>query len=125
VTSSPPRSSELYLDEDRFELLWTALEELRVPLYLHPQLPARAVQEATYRGHRELVGAAWGFAPETAIHVLGLVHGGVFDRHPEANLILGHQRALHQRHHGAPGSRYRCARHLGKRRRTRAAVARV
>jgi 2,3-dihydroxybenzoate decarboxylase len=41
----------LYLDEDRFELFWTALEELRVPLYLHPRLPSRAVQEAMYRGH--------------------------------------------------------------------------
>jgi predicted TIM-barrel fold metal-dependent hydrolase len=47
----------LYLDEDRFEPFWTALEELRVPLYLHPRLPARAVQDAIYRGHPELVGA--------------------------------------------------------------------
>ena len=69
-------ADKLYLDEDRFERLWTALEELRVPLYLHPRLPARAVQDAIYRGHRERVGAAWGFAPETANHVLRLVYGG-------------------------------------------------
>ncbi|HUE60066.1 MAG TPA: amidohydrolase family protein [Acidimicrobiales bacterium] len=83
-------TDNLYLDEDRFEPFWTALEELEVPLYLHPRLPSRAVQEAIYRGHPELVGAAWGFAPETATHVLRLVYGGVFDRHPGAKLILGH-----------------------------------
>jgi 2,3-dihydroxybenzoate decarboxylase len=43
-----------------------------------------------YGGYPELVGAAWGFAPETATHVLRIVYGGVFDRHPRANLILGH-----------------------------------
>ena len=42
----------LYLDENRFEPFWTALEELQVPLYLHPRLPSRAVQDAIYRGHR-------------------------------------------------------------------------
>jgi predicted TIM-barrel fold metal-dependent hydrolase len=80
----------LYLDEDRFEPFWAALEELRVPLYLHPRLPSVAVQDAIYRGHPELVGATWGFAPETATHVLRIVYGGVFDRHPEAKLVIGH-----------------------------------
>ena len=83
-------TGKLYLDEDRFEPFWAALEELQVPLYLHPRLPSRAVQEAIYRGHPELVGAAWGFAPETATHVLRIVYGGVFDRHPQAQLVIGH-----------------------------------
>jgi predicted TIM-barrel fold metal-dependent hydrolase len=83
-------TSKLYLDEERFEPFWKALEDLQVPLYLHPRLPSRAVQDAMYSGHPELVGAAWGFAPETATHVLRIVYGGVFDRHPEANLIIGH-----------------------------------
>lgn len=65
-----------YLDEDRFDPLWAVLEELGVPLYLHPRLPARAVQEVIYRGPPELVGATWGFAPETATHVLRIVYRG-------------------------------------------------
>lgn len=36
------------------------------------------------------MGATWGFAPETATHVLRIGYGGVFDRHPEAKLIIGH-----------------------------------
>ncbi|HEX4226910.1 MAG TPA: amidohydrolase family protein [Pseudonocardiaceae bacterium] len=83
-------TDRLYLDEDRFDPFFSTLEELRVPLYLHPRLPARAVQDAIYQGHPELVGATWGFAPETATHVLRMVYGGVFDRHPQANLIIGH-----------------------------------
>jgi len=83
-------TEKLYLDSDRFDPFWAALEELDVPLYLHPRLPARAVQEAVYRGHPELVGAAWGFAPETATHVLRIVYSGVFDRHPGTKLIIGH-----------------------------------
>ena len=81
---SDPGADKLYLDDMRFEPFWAALEELGVPLNLHSRLPARAVQEAMYRGHPELVGAAWGFAPETATHVLRLVYGGVLDRHPGA-----------------------------------------
>ena len=83
-------ADKVYLDDARYEPLWTAIEELQVPLYLHPRLPARAVQDAIYHGHPELVGAAWGFAPETATHVLRMVYGGVFDRHPDAKLIIGH-----------------------------------
>ena len=63
-------ADKLYLDEDRFEPFWTALEELQVPLYLHPRLPSHAVQDAIYRGHPELVGATWGFPPETVTHVV-------------------------------------------------------
>lgn len=81
---------KLYLDEPRFDPVWAALQELDVPLYLHPRLPSAAVQDSIYRGHPELVGAAWGFAPETATHVLRIVYGGVFDRHPQAKLVIGH-----------------------------------
>ena len=32
-------TDKLYLDEARFEPFWAALEEMQVPLYLHPRLP--------------------------------------------------------------------------------------
>src|SRR5258708_35553269 len=79
-------------EREGWEPFWATLEELQVPLYLHPRLPARAVQEAMYRGHPELVGAAWGFAPETATHVLRIVYGGVFDPYPPAKLVIRHLR---------------------------------
>jgi predicted TIM-barrel fold metal-dependent hydrolase len=79
-----------YLDEDRFDAFWQALADLGVPLYLHPRSSVEPVRRSLYGGHPELTGATWGFAPETATHALRLIYGGVFDRHPNASLILGH-----------------------------------
>jgi 2,3-dihydroxybenzoate decarboxylase len=71
-----------YLDSPRYEELWAALEELAVPLYLHPGTPPA--------DRWKLNGAAWSWAAETGGHALRVVFGGVFDRHPKARLILGH-----------------------------------
>ena len=78
-----------YLDEPRYEELWSALEELSVPLYLHPGAPP-ADHWQVLRGRPEMYGAAWSWAAETGGHALRAVFGGVFDRHPAATLILGH-----------------------------------
>lgn len=80
----------IYLDDDRFDPFWKTLADFQAPLYLHPRAPDKAVQSAMYRDHPELIGATWGFAPETATHALRLAYGGVFDRHPAASVILGH-----------------------------------
>jgi predicted TIM-barrel fold metal-dependent hydrolase len=37
-----------------------------------------------------LANAGWGWHIETAIHVLRLILGGVFDRYPGLQLIIGH-----------------------------------
>jgi 2,3-dihydroxybenzoate decarboxylase len=76
-----------YLDEPKFLPFWEAAAALDVPVYLHPR-PALA--QRIYEGHRELIGATWGFAPETATHALRLVYSGLFDRFPTLNVILGH-----------------------------------
>jgi 2,3-dihydroxybenzoate decarboxylase len=76
-----------YTDEERFLPFWEAIAALDVPVYLHPRAP---LDLRAYAGHRELVGATWGFAPETALHALRLVFSGLFDRFPTLNVILGH-----------------------------------
>jgi 2,3-dihydroxybenzoate decarboxylase len=78
-----------YLDSPRYEELWAALEELAVPLYLHPGAPP-ADRWKLPEGRPEMTGAAWSWAAETGGHALRVVFGGVFDRHPRATLILGH-----------------------------------
>jgi 2,3-dihydroxybenzoate decarboxylase len=78
-----------YLDEPEFDELWAALEELSVPLYLHPGAPP-ADHWKVLGGRPELYGATWSWAAETGGHALRVIYGGVFDRHPEATLILGH-----------------------------------
>lgn len=78
-----------YLDDPAHDELWSALEELAVPLYLHPgSIPAD--DWAVLQGRPELYGASWSWQAETGGHAMRLVYGGVFDRHPAATLILGH-----------------------------------
>ena len=77
-----------YLDEPQFDPFWMALEGLDVPLYIHPS--AALIDWGIVKDHPELVGPTWSWAAATGGHVMRLVYGGVFDRHPNARVILGH-----------------------------------
>lgn len=77
-----------YLDHEKFWCVWERAEALGVPIYLHPaNSPAIA---PTIVGYPEMRGPAWEWGPETAGHALRIIYGGVFDRFPNATLILGH-----------------------------------
>ena len=76
-----------YLDEERLLPFWEAAAALRAPVYLHPRPP---LDRRSFEGHPELIGATWGFAPETATHALRLVYSGLFDRLPDLTIVLGH-----------------------------------
>jgi uncharacterized protein len=84
-----------YLD-DRF--YWPILEcaqALDAPIYLHPTRPPQPVIEASYGGLAPevswmLSGPGWGWHIETAVHVIRLIVGGVFDRFPKLQVVVGH-----------------------------------
>ena len=78
-----------YLDEPQYAPLWEALQDLDVPLYLHPN-PVSADAWTVLQGYPELDFATWSWAAKTAGHAMRLVFGGVFDRFPRARIILGH-----------------------------------
>ncbi len=78
-----------YLDAPEYDEVWSALESLGVPMYLHPGAPP-ADQWQVLQGRPELYGASWSWAAEVGGHALRIVYGGVFDQHPGATLILGH-----------------------------------
>lgn len=78
----------VYYDDRAYDPFWEQVQELDVPIYLHPSDPYVIPQ--AYSGHPELVGASWGWGVETATHALRLLFGGVFDRYPGVKLILGH-----------------------------------
>jgi 2,3-dihydroxybenzoate decarboxylase len=99
-----------YLDEPQYEEIWAALEELSVPLYLHPGLPP-ADRWKVLDGRPELAGAMWAWAAEVGGHAMRIVLGGVFDRHPEATLILGHMGEFLPYMRSRLGSRYRILDH--------------
>jgi uncharacterized protein len=84
-----------YLD-DRF--YWPILERaeaLNVPIYLHPTPPPQPVIDISYGGFAPMVtdmlaGGAWGWHIETAVHVIRIIFGGVFDRFPKLQFVIGH-----------------------------------
>jgi gamma-resorcylate decarboxylase len=87
--STAPDGSPLYYDLPEYNDFWSLAESLDTPFYLHPRNSIEAAL-TNYDGHRWMLGAAWGFAQETAVHTLRLLGGGLFDRHPKLQLILGH-----------------------------------
>ena len=76
----------IYLDEPSMAPLWSCLEDLDVPLYLHPGIPTDQPSSMV----KELDGATWGWSFDTATHALRLIVKGVFEKHPGAKVILGH-----------------------------------
>jgi 2,3-dihydroxybenzoate decarboxylase len=77
-----------YLDEDQYEVFWERVAELNVPVYIHPTNAWQTPQN--YQDHPELGAAIWGWAPETATHILRLLFSGLFDRFPTLQIIAGH-----------------------------------
>jgi 2,3-dihydroxybenzoate decarboxylase len=80
-------AGRLYLDDPAFDRLWQHAEALNAPIYLASG--DTDVPMAVLDGYPELQGPAWAGGFEVASHVLRLIFGGVFDRHPKARLILG------------------------------------
>lgn len=84
-----------YLDDHAFSPILACAEALAVPVYLHPTIPPKPVVEASYGGlppHLTTLvsGAAWGWHIETATHLVRMIVGGVFDRFPALQVVIGH-----------------------------------
>ena len=77
------------LDDGRFEPFWAAVAELDVPLYLHPRL-LPADERGAVTDRPELAGPVWEFTTDTSASALRLITSGLFDRHPELQVVLGH-----------------------------------
>ncbi len=68
---------------------------LRVPLFVHPQIPQRAVRDVYYSGFGDSVDTAFatfalGWHYEAGIQFVRLMLAGVFDEYPDLQIILGH-----------------------------------
>ena len=84
-----------YLDDQFFWPVFEAAEALGVPIYLHPTVPPQPVIETYYQGFAPAVSgklavAGLGWHIDTGIHCIRMILGGVFDRFPALQLIVGH-----------------------------------
>lgn len=77
-----------YLDDQRFWGIFEAAEAANAPIYLHPNTPSNGLIAPMLE--RGLDGAVFGFAVETALHLLRIIVSGAFDRFPSLRIVLGH-----------------------------------
>lgn len=84
-----------FLDNVNYAPILERAERLDVPIYLHPNIPPKAVLDAYYSNLPKEAGnilaiAGWGWHSETALHLLRLILSGTLDQYPRLKLIIGH-----------------------------------
>lgn len=78
-----------YYDDGCYDVLWKKMEELDVPLYIHPRSP-EPDQIKAFDGCDELLGNTWDWGFVTGTLVLRMVFNGVFERFPNLKVAIGH-----------------------------------
>ncbi|MET7400017.1 amidohydrolase family protein [Dactylosporangium sp. NPDC005572] len=81
-------------DSAAYDDLYATAARLRVPLHFHPQVPAPAVMDAYYSGLGPtgfgLGTAGLGWYYDLGVQYLRMIFSGVFDRHPDLQVVAGH-----------------------------------
>jgi 2,3-dihydroxybenzoate decarboxylase len=77
-----------YLDHPSVHPFWERAQALNAAIYLHPADPI--APSPALDGHKSLRRATWEWGFETGSHALRLVFGGLFERYPGAQVVLGH-----------------------------------
>lgn len=76
-----------YIDEKQYWPLLAKVEELGIPIYLHPTVPI--IPALTAFG-MVLAGPTFGFGVEVSYVFLRMIVRGVFDEFPKLKIIMGH-----------------------------------
>lgn len=85
-----------FLDDERFDPVLAAAEEVDLPIYVHPGMPDNPASPFYYDGnwpaavHFTFATHAFGWHMEAGIHIIRLVLSGALDRHPKLKLLSGH-----------------------------------
>lgn len=89
------RTGEVKPEDRRFDELYATASRLRVPLYFHPQAIVEPVKQAYYTGVNDQFDAVFataglGWYYDLGVQILRMIFTGVFDRHPQLQIVTGH-----------------------------------
>ncbi len=89
------RTREKNLDHPDFLPIFETAARLGIPVFIHPQIPQRAVREVYYSGLGDQVDIAFatfglGWHYEAGIQFVRLILAGVLDKYTDLQIILGH-----------------------------------
>lgn len=85
-----------FLDHPDFEPVLATAEALNVPIYIHPNWASPQAMDLYYNDlgdasiSKVLSGAGYGWHQEVAVQCLRMIVSGVFDRHPNLQIVIGH-----------------------------------
>jgi len=89
-SSGPDGNTMLFYDQPEYDVFWKAANDLKAPVYLHPRIPTKLIQEQMWDGRPWLNFSALGYADRLNMHILGIITNGVLDRFPDVKLLFGH-----------------------------------
>ncbi len=81
-----------YYDEPEYDIFWKTVEELKVPVYLHPRYPVSPDLEPSskYGPRRQLLGAGVQFHLDLSFHIYAICSSGFLDKYPGVQIVAGH-----------------------------------
>jgi 2,3-dihydroxybenzoate decarboxylase len=87
TVSHPGKADTFKLyDQPEYDAFWSVVQELDVPIYMHPRMPDATIEKLLYEGRKGVIGSPWSFATGVSLHTLGLCCNGVFDRFPQVQV---------------------------------------
>jgi 2,3-dihydroxybenzoate decarboxylase len=88
----PEGTEKLYYDTPAYDAFWEAVQELNVPVYIHPRYRIKPELEAgtMYGSRKHLLGAGVQFHLDLSFHIYAICSSGLFDRFPGVQLVVGH-----------------------------------
>lgn len=88
------RTGDVLADSPAHDELYAKAVELGVPLHFHPQVPTPGVIESYYSAlgpaGMGLATAGLGWYYDLGIQYMRMIFSGVFDRHPDLQVVAGH-----------------------------------
>jgi 2,3-dihydroxybenzoate decarboxylase len=95
--STPPakegeEEGKKYFDTEEYHVFWKTVEELDVPVYMHPRYATGRDLEAGSRwgDRKHLLGAGVQFHLDLSFHIYAICSSGLLDLFPKVQIVAGH-----------------------------------